>query len=96
MDMMGSLLIAASFIYFSLVWDSYFMLLLWDCTICHVRCGKLAHASAESHLQWPPLTTTSTGNYRWIASYSGDANNSAAAGACNLPSENTVVSKATS
>ena len=38
-------------------------------------------------------TPTAVGLYRWIASYSGDANNSAVAGACNDPGESATVSK---
>lgn len=40
-------------------------------------------------------TSTATGTYRWIASYSGDANNEPASGACNDSDENTVVKKQT-
>ncbi|HET7471878.1 MAG TPA: hypothetical protein VFJ71_02025 [Candidatus Limnocylindrales bacterium] len=35
--------------------------------------------------------TSVAGTYRWIATYSGDANNAAAAGACNDADENVVV-----
>jgi hypothetical protein len=42
----------------------------------------------------PTYTTTSTGTYRWIASYSGDANNLSTAGACNDPNEESTVGKA--
>jgi hypothetical protein len=42
-----------------------------------------------------PFTPTQAGTYRWIASYSGDANNLAVAGACNDANENVVVNKAT-
>jgi hypothetical protein len=41
-----------------------------------------------------PFTTTLAGTYRWIASYSGDANNKAVAGACNDEFESVVVTKA--
>lgn len=37
------------------------------------------------------FTTTQAGTYRWIASYSGDANNGAVSGACNDSSESVVV-----
>jgi Ca2+-binding RTX toxin-like protein len=40
-----------------------------------------------------PHTPTAAGTYRWIASYSGDANNNATAGVCNTPSENVAVAK---
>ncbi|MDJ0770574.1 MAG: hypothetical protein QNJ12_17400 [Ilumatobacter sp.] len=42
-----------------------------------------------------PFTPTAPGTYRWVASYSGDANNAPVSGACNDPGESTVVSKAT-
>ncbi|HLO34976.1 MAG TPA: hypothetical protein VK194_02800 [Candidatus Deferrimicrobium sp.] len=37
------------------------------------------------------FTTATAGTYRWIATYSGDANNAAAAGACNDANENVLV-----
>jgi len=40
------------------------------------------------------FTPTLAGTYRWIASYSGDANNDAATGQCADPGESTVVSPA--
>ena len=39
------------------------------------------------------FTPTTAGTYRWIASYSGDANNAAVAGMCNDPNESVVVNK---
>ena len=39
------------------------------------------------------FTPTQTGTYRWIATYSGDANNHAAAGSCNDAGESALVSK---
>ncbi|MEM1332122.1 MAG: LPXTG cell wall anchor domain-containing protein [Actinomycetota bacterium] len=39
-------------------------------------------------------TPTAPGTYRWIASYSGDANNQPATGECNDPNESVVVSPA--
>ena len=39
----------------------------------------------------PPFLTVLPGTYRWIASYSGDINNSPIVGACNGPNENVVV-----
>ena len=41
------------------------------------------------------FTPAQTGTYRWIASYSGDANNLPKAGACNDANESTTVSAAT-
>ncbi len=40
------------------------------------------------------FTPTSIGQYRWIASYSGDANNNPVSGACNDSNEITVVTPA--
>ena len=39
----------------------------------------------------PSFTPTLAGTYRWIASYSGDANNVAVAGVCNAPNESAIV-----
>jgi len=39
-------------------------------------------------------TTTAPGTYRWIASYSGDANNTGISGACGDTGESSVVNKA--
>ncbi|MDQ1418627.1 MAG: hypothetical protein QOJ52_589, partial [Acidimicrobiaceae bacterium] len=38
------------------------------------------------------ITATVAGTYRWVASYSGDANNGAATAACNASGESVVVS----
>ena len=40
----------------------------------------------------PGIHADAAGTYRWIASYSGDANNAAVAGACNAANESVVVS----
>jgi uncharacterized repeat protein (TIGR01451 family) len=37
------------------------------------------------------FTTTAAGTFRWIASYSGDANNAVVSGNCNAANENVVV-----
>src|SRR5205807_688350 len=37
------------------------------------------------------FTAATAGTYRWVASYSGDANNAAVATACSDPSESVVV-----
>ena len=39
------------------------------------------------------FTDTTAGTYRWIANYSGDANNAATANACNAANENVVVER---
>ena len=41
------------------------------------------------------FTPMAAGTYRWVASYSGDANNEAVAGSCNDAGESAVVAKAT-
>ena len=41
-----------------------------------------------------PFTPTVAGTYRWIASYSGDANNAPDTGACGEPTETAVVNSA--
>ena len=41
-----------------------------------------------------PFTATSPGTWRWVASYSGDANNDAKSGACGDTDESTEVAKA--
>ena len=41
------------------------------------------------------FTPTTEGTYRWIANYSGDANNSATANTCNAANENAVVAPLT-
>jgi len=41
-----------------------------------------------------PFTPATAGTYRWVAHYSGDANNEAASSACNLAGQSAVISKA--
>jgi hypothetical protein len=41
------------------------------------------------------LTPTTTGTYRWVATYDGDLNNASVSGACGDPTETRVVSQAT-
>jgi hypothetical protein len=53
-----------------------------------VNAGAGAYASG-------PFTPTVPGTYRWVAAYSGDANNVAAATACNDAGESSVVSPPT-
>ena len=43
----------------------------------------------------PSFTPTAVGTYRWIASYSGDANNNAVSGACGAANETVVITQAT-
>src|SRR5207248_5237408 len=43
-----------------------------------------------------PFTPTAFGTYNWVASYGGDANNNAAAGACGAANESVFVNQAPS
>ncbi len=47
--------------------------------------------SGNGDYQSAGFTPTATGTYRWTASYSGDADNNAVAGACNDPNESVTV-----
>ena len=49
--------------------------------------GNGTYASA------PGYTSTAVGTYRWIASYSGDANNVAIPGACNGANESVTITQ---
>src|SRR5439155_1954184 len=51
-------------------------------------------ASGNGHYQSDLFTPTQAGTYRWVTSYSGDANNNAVASACNAPNESVVVTAA--
>ncbi|HEX2054381.1 MAG TPA: Ig-like domain repeat protein [Actinomycetota bacterium] len=42
-----------------------------------------------------PFTANAPGTYRWVAVYSGDANNESATSPCNAPNEASVVTQAT-
>ena len=46
---------------------------------------------ADGPVSSAAFTPTLPGTYRWIASYSGDANNAAVSGACNDPNETVTV-----
>ena len=48
-------------------------------------------AGNGSYGSTPAFTPTAAGTYRWIANYSGDANNNATANGCNAANENVVV-----
>ena len=50
-----------------------------------------AGATAGTATSAPPFTPTAAGTYRWIASYSGDANNLPVAGNCFSANEQTLV-----
>ncbi|MEO6929389.1 MAG: hypothetical protein ABI190_09500, partial [Casimicrobiaceae bacterium] len=52
-------------------------------------------AGNGTYTSTPAFVTTATGTYRWRASYSGDAGNAAAAGACNDTGENVTIATVT-
>ncbi|MEO8487835.1 MAG: IPTL-CTERM sorting domain-containing protein, partial [Betaproteobacteria bacterium] len=53
--------------------------------------GAVAVAGNGSYPSTPSFTTTLAGTYRWVASYSGDANNTAVAGVCNDANESVTI-----
>ncbi|HEY1539227.1 MAG TPA: hypothetical protein VGF63_07505, partial [Solirubrobacteraceae bacterium] len=57
--------------------------------------APVAYPVAGGSVASPAFTPTQAGTYRWVAAYSGDANNDAASGSCNDAGESVVVSKAT-
>ncbi len=65
------------------------------CTGGSAFTSTVAVSSGTGSYTSAPFTPTALGTYRWIASYSGDANNSAATGACNDNGEATAVTAAT-
>lgn len=52
------------------------------------------YSPKSSAVSSAPFVPTAPGTYRWVASYSGDANNNSASGACNDANESTLVSAA--
>lgn len=46
-----------------------------------------------AYVSTPSYTPLAEGTYRWIASYSGDANNNAVSGACDDAGESVVVTR---
>src|SRR5262249_9118116 len=61
------------------------------CTSTPVTSSQ-ATLSANGQATSAPVTLSTVGTYRWVAAYSGDANNNAADGACNAPNESADVS----
>ena len=47
--------------------------------------------NGNASYQSPPFVPATPGDYQWVASYSGDGNNQARAGACPAPEETTAV-----
>ena len=52
------------------------------------------NAGNGNYTSAPPFTVTAAGTYRWVAVYSGDANNAAVTSGCNAPNESVVVNPA--
>jgi len=61
------------------------------CTGAVIFTSTVTVAGNGSYASTPVFTPTATGTYRWIANYSGDANNAATANGCNGVNENVVV-----
>ncbi len=55
---------------------------------------NVPYPATEGPVTSTAFTPTQPGTYRWIASYSGDANNAPITGACNAPNETVVVTEA--
>jgi hypothetical protein len=62
-----------------------------DCTGTPAFTSALVIVAGNGVYGSGDFTPTAGGTYRWIASYSGDANNNAVAGACNAANESVVV-----
>ena len=54
---------------------------------------KSVTVNGNGHYDSPSFTTVTAGTYRWIANYSGDANNNATQNACNGNNESVIVTK---
>jgi Domain of unknown function DUF11/PKD domain len=65
-------------------------------TPVYTHTGQLGEEFAEPEVvRSDAFTPTRAGKYRWVASYSGDAQNEAVSGACGEPGESTTVAKVT-
>ena len=53
--------------------------------------NAIAVSGNGTYTSAPGYTATAVGTYRWIASYSGDANNIAIPGACNGANESVTI-----
>lgn len=60
-------------------------------TPVYVNTQALSVSDSTGTAQSSGFTPTAAGTYRWIASYSGDANNAPVTGACNDPNETSTV-----
>jgi hypothetical protein len=61
------------------------------CSSAAIFTSTVTVAGNGSYGSTPAFTPTAVGTYRWIANYSGDANNNATTNACNGANENVVV-----
>ncbi len=64
------------------------------CAATPVFTSAAVAVSATGTAASGPFTPTAAGTYRFVASYSGDANNAPISGACNDANESVIVSKA--
>ena len=64
-----------------------------NCTGAVIFTSAVTVNGNGSYSSTPAFTPTTAGTYRWIANYSGDANNAATANACNAANENVVVKR---
>ena len=64
-----------------------------SCSTLLTTLGPVA-VSGNGNYSSGPYTPTAVGTYYWIASYSGDANNAAASGACGDAGESSTVNRA--
>src|SRR6202034_4430384 len=72
-----------------------FSLYLASDTTCSKVLGQVsASVSGDGTYLSPPVTPMSAGLYQWVATYSGDKNNSSLAGSCNDPTERSTVTYA--
>ena len=62
-----------------------------DCSSAPAFTSSAVTVSGNGDYNSPQFTPAATGTYRWIASYSGDANNDPVAGACNDAGETSTI-----
>ena len=62
---------------------------------CKTSLGSVSEmVSGDGNYTSPDFTPTDAGNYQWVATYSGDSNNSQVATLCNDPNEQSAVQTA--
>ncbi len=57
--------------------------------------AAVAYPASDGPINSAPFTPTVAGEYRWVASYSGDVNNAPVSGACTDTNESVIVLQAT-